>query len=381
VSVLAGVIAILLVVGHLWLSRQETGVDPGASAEWERLAEEYQRRFGEPLADLASLEAKREKFNQLSAAANASLEKQQQTENELDDARNEISTSLTRLSGEAVEQASWNHSIDSLSERRNEKKQEIQRLTQSLTALGVPTDQYQPEDPEHPWDAAQFSQLQQELQTIDEQIEADQEELDNLKRRVTYASSIENATGWEELLDGLRTRREEVAEDYRLLTAEIIGKILVYRVVDEQRNQENDRIRQGLDSSSIAKALEHFSGRYRNLHLTEDLELEVEDASGNQFRVSMLSTGAREQVFLSLRIGFASRALGERTGFLLLDDAFQHSDWPRREGLVQQCLSLVEQGWQVFYFAMDDHLRDLFQKAGESLGDQFQMRELARRDA
>ena len=194
------------------------------------------------------------------------------------------------------------------------------------------------------------------------------------------ASDIDNAAGWEELLDGLRTRREKVAEDYRLLTAEIIGKILVHKVVAEQRNQENDRIRQGLESSSIAEALKHFSGRYRNFHLTEEEELEVEDASGNQFPVSMLSTGTQEQVFLSLRIGFASRALGKRTGFLLLDDAFQHSDWERREGLIQQCLSLVKQGWQVFYFTMDDHLRDLFQKAGESLGDQFQMRELARRD-
>ena len=196
-----------------------------------------------------------------------------------------------------------------------------------------------------------------------------------------FASDIDNAAGWEELLNGLRTRREEVVKKSRLLTAEIIGKILVYRVVDEQRDQENDHIRQGLESSSIAKALEHFSGRYRNFHLTEQEQLEVEDASGKQFPVSMLSTGAREQVFLSLRIGFASRALGERTGFLLLDDAFQHSDWKRRAGLVQQCLALVKQGWQVFYFAMDDHLRDLFQQAGESLGDQFQTRELVRRDA
>jgi len=374
VSVLTGVIAILLVVGHLWLSRQETGVDPGASAEWERLAEEYQRRFDEPLADLASLEAKREKFNQLSATAKVSLDRQQQTENELEDERNEISTSLTRLSGEEVDAANWDSSLDSLNAQRNEKNREIDKLTQSLRALGVATDQYLQEDPEHAWDAAQFSQRQQELQNIKNQIEADQKELADLKQRVTHASNIDNAAGWEELLDGLRTRREEVAENFRLLTAEIIGKILVYKVVTEQRDQENDHIREGLQSTSIAEALEHFSGRYRHFHLTEDEQLEVEDSSGNQFPVSMLSTGAREQVFLSLQIGFATRALGERTGFLLLDDAFQHSDWQRREGLVQQCLTLVEQGWQVFYFAMDDHLRDLFHAKGKHLGDRFKVK-------
>ena len=379
-SVLTGVIAILLVAGHLWVSRQEAATEPGNSAELERLAVEYQRRFDEPLADLASLKAKREKFTQLSATARASIEKQQQTEAELGDARNEISLSLTRLSGQEVEQASWDSSIESLNEDRHEKKQEIQRLTQSLTALGVPTDQYLPEDPGEDYEAAEFEHLQQKLAAIQDEISTNEDQLENLRQRVMIASDIDNAAGWEELLDGLRTRREKVAEDYRLLTAEIIGKILVHKVVAEQRNQENDRIRQGLESSSIAEALKHFSGRYRNFHLTEEEELEVEDASGNQFPVSMLSTGTQEQVFLSLRIGFASRALGKRTGFLLLDDAFQHSDWERREGLIQQCLSLIEQGWQVFYFAMDDHVRDLFQEAGESLGDQFKMRELARRD-
>ena len=285
------------------------------------------------------------------------------------------------MTGQEVEPTNWDSSLDVLTAQRNEKNREIDQLTQSLTALGIATDEHQPEDPEHPWDATQFNQLEQQLEEIEEDIEANQEELEELEKRIRYASENENALGWEQLLDGLRAKRDEVAEEYRQLTADIIGKILVHNVVAEQRNQENDRIRLGLESSTIANALQQFSGRYHNLHLTEEEELEVEDASGNQFPVSMLSTGAREQVFLSLRIGFASRALGERTGFLLLDDAFQHSDWQRRESLVQQCLSLVKQGWQIFYFAMDDHLRDLFQQAGESLGDQFQMRKLDRREA
>ena len=381
VSVLTGVVAILLVAGHLWLSRQEVSVDPGANAEWERLAKEYERRFAKPLADLASLEAHREKLSQLSTAARISLEQQQEAEKKIQLTSNEISTALARLTGQEVEPTNWDSSLDVLTAQRNEKNREIDQLTQSLTALGIATDEHQPEDPEHPWDATQFNQLEQQLEEIEEDIEANQEELDELEKRIRYASENENALGWEQLLDGLRAKRDEVAEEYRQLTADIIGKILVHNVVAEQRNQENDRIRLGLESSTIANALQQFSGRYHNLHLTEEEELEVEDASGNQFPVSMLSTGAREQVFLSLRIGFASRALGERTGFLLLDDAFQHSDWQRREGLVQQCLSLVKQGWQIFYFAMDDHLRDLFQQAGESLGDQFQMRKLDRREA
>ncbi|MEO1997969.1 MAG: hypothetical protein ABGZ17_22140, partial [Planctomycetaceae bacterium] len=49
----------------------------------------------------------------------------------------------------------------------------------------------------------------------------------------------------------------------------------------------------------------------------------------------------------------------------------QHSDWTKRERLVGQCLALVECGWQIFYFAMDDHVRELFSNAGQGIGQRF----------
>mgnify|MGYP001965740947 FL=1 len=92
----------------------------------------------------------------------------------------------------------------------------------------------------------------------------------------------------------------------------------------------------------------------------------------DEFPLGMLSTGAREQVMNALRLTFASKALGEESAFLLLDDAFQHSDWKRREDMVAYALGLVDRGWQIFYFTMDDHLRDEFQKQAEnSLGEDY----------
>ena len=52
---------------------------------------------------------------------------------------------------------------------------------------------------------------------------------------------------------------------------------------------------------------------------------------------------------------------------MILDDAFQHSDTQRREKLVEQALALVQAGWQLFYFTMDDHIRKLFRDAGKRL--------------
>ena len=39
--------------------------------------------------------------------------------------------------------------------------------------------------------------------------------------------------------------------------------------------------------------------------------------------------------------------------------------------LVQQAVGLVEAGWQVLYFTMDDHIRDLFNTVGDRLGKRY----------
>ncbi len=86
-----------------------------------------------------------------------------------------------------------------------------------------------------------------------------------------------------------------------------------------------------------------------------------------------LSTGAREQVLMALRVGMATRISGADSLFLLLDDAFQYSDWTRRQNLVEQSVTLVEDGWQVIYLTMDDDIRDRFLEAGETMSENFTM--------
>jgi uncharacterized protein YhaN len=94
--------------------------------------------------------------------------------------------------------------------------------------------------------------------------------------------------------------------------------------------------------------------------------LSVIDDFGN-FPISDLSTGALEQVLLALRLGFGAQILGQDRLFLLLDDAFQHADWQRRVWLMDQLVTLAQDGWQIIYFTMDDHIRQLFYTAGKRL--------------
>ena len=97
----------------------------------------------------------------------------------------------------------------------------------------------------------------------------------------------------------------------------------------------------------------------------EDEYLKVSDDI-QDFYLKDLSTGVQEQIMLALRIGFSSQLLKKESMFLILDDAFQHSDWPKREILINKLADVAKNGWQIIYFTMDDHIKDCFDKIGSS---------------
>ena len=191
--------------------------------------------------------------------------------------------------------------------------------------------------------------------------------LHDLKLEVVIETTQEDV-GWERLIAALRKKYERAVQEYQIITAKILAGHLVTGVIGEFRQDEDRSIVEGLNSEEVTKPLHLLTGRYREIRLSPEKDLVLVSDDDDLNPLSELSTGVREQIFLALRMGFASRAMGGETGFLILDDAFQHSDWSRREKLVSQILSLVQSGWQVFYFTMDDHIRGLFQKIGSEMG-------------
>ena len=112
----------------------------------------------------------------------------------------------------------------------------------------------------------------------------------------------------------------------------------------------------------ILKPLTEITDNYRNLSLDGEKLIISDDY--RDFCFKDLSTGIKEQIMLALRIGFSSRILKQDTMFLILDDAFQHSDWERRKILVKKLAGIAKTGWQVIYLSMDDHIRQLFEREG-----------------
>jgi uncharacterized protein YhaN len=251
----------------------------------------------------------------------------------------------------------------------------MQRLRLELQGLNVAPAEYLEQEPAAPYDPRREADLEKRLGQVEEELQSEIRALDSLKQRICQETGEEFSIAWEDLIGALQRERETLAEEYRQLTAAILGQIHLNHVIGELREAEDAKIRERLASESVLAPLYQVTQRYTGLELRDD-HLMISDEY-DTFPLGEISTGALEQVLLALRVGFASLLMEERRAFLILDDAFQHADWERREFLLEQVIELARAGWQILYFSMDDHLRDLLTERGQAVfGEGFRRFEL-----
>jgi uncharacterized protein YhaN len=344
-------------------------------AELEKLKSEYRSRFGSDLTDRATFQAKLDELNKNEILATPLRKEVDKLAGETRTLVSRIAATLETWVGVEVAEKEWRDTIQTIKGKIGELEDEIESIGSQLASVGVPDDEYLDEDPGVEWVSGKHEASEEQLRRVDQALREEEDGLEKLKARVSQETGSESSD-WEELITSLRNKREVAAQEYRQLAAEILAKIQVNKVIQEFRQEEDIRIADGLNRKELSETLYALTGHYTSIRLEEHRGLVLVTDEDEDFPLSSVSTGAREQTFLALRMGFASIAMQGETAFIVLDDAFQHSDWKRRESLVTQTLRLVQTGWQVFYFTMDDHIRDLFMGVREKIGDGFRFYEL-----
>jgi len=156
-------------------------------------------------------------------------------------------------------------------------------------------------------------------------------------------------------LSMVQRRLEEGISQWKVVSA--ITSLLksVYKKYEKERQPE-----------VLARATEYLSrmteGRYSRIWtpLAEDV-LRIDDADGNPLPVELLSRGAREQVFLSLRLALIDsfNQRGIRMP-IILDDVFVNFDRQRTLAAARVISDFSQAGNQVLMFTCHDHLVDMF---------------------
>lgn len=342
--------------------------------EVENIRKEFKDKFGRELSGLPVmlelLQNLEEDYN------HARLLKKQLAEelNFLKAAERRLDEQITVLAGEKKDAKTWEEVLRLLDNHGQKLEAQIHEKDKLLARLAVDESDYRTERPLVEYSKQRFDALEDKRRKLQAELDAETRRLESLKQRICDLIREDIVTPWEGLIEKLRHKRVEIAEEYKQKTAEIIGKMAVRDVINDLRKTEDSKILAGLKSPEVETPLLHVTGRYQRLGLEGD-QLLVSDAF-NTFALSELSTGAQEQVLLALRIGFSTKLMNRDGLFLILDDAFQYSDWERRRRLVSQAAVLARHGWQIIYFTMDDNIRALFDEMGKQFGGDYQFFEL-----
>ena len=370
-------------LGLFYKSTKTNSRETVYSTEMKNLKEEYKKRFFEELTDYASLKTKlnvQTKEQTVYELEKKALEKRKGEQKNLHD---KIEKQLNKFSEKEVISNQWDSKIVQLETTLSKfqdsiesNEQEIQEKKIQMAKLDVFEENFLENPSDFPWNESEFEKLLESKMEKETLLNEEEQVLSNLRTKVCATLKTQEGN-WENLISRLREVFQEKEDSYINKTAEILGKIKVHSILKEFREKENERIEEGLQKKEIQDALSSLTGRYNQVRKENEEGLMVINSEDEEFSLSKLSTGAKDQVFLALRTGFARLSLQSQNAFLILDDAFQHSDWGRRKNLVSQIVKLAESGWQIFYFTMDNHLKILLQTEGEKLGSSFKLVELA----
>ena len=365
------------VIGFGFLYVRKLRVLSGRSLETqeiENLKKEFRSRFQR---DLTGILAISEILQNIEEDYNtARLLKKQLSEEyaNIKTGQRKLEEQIAFLANERKDPKTWDEVLRLLENRLQTLDEKIHEKDKQLDKLDVDHSDYQMERPDVEYSKQKLDALKERQRKLQAEIETETRKLESLKQRICDETRNDIATPWEMLINNLREKREHIAAAYKQKTAEIIGKKAVHEVIIELRKTEDEKIVAGLKSPAVQEPLHEVTGRYRRLDL--DGESLVVSDQFNQFHLSELSTGAQEQVLLALRIGFSTKLMNRDSLFLILDDAFQYSDWERRKLLTDKVAALAQSGWQIIYFTMDDNIRELFDEKGKMFGGEYKVVEL-----
>ncbi|MGQ9604109.1 MAG: hypothetical protein ACUVUU_07830 [bacterium] len=302
------------------------------------------------------------KYKELTQLKRDEVEKEgdiKETNEKLHRLRGEIDECFKKVGRPDVEESEWKQELTKIKRQNEELKRDLVQKQGELAGLGVQQAEYLDSDPGVVFSQQELEDIEKKLDENKEAIENEHKALDQLKGTLCGIAGVDMDITWPKLIDALYSKRDEKQKELAEVEANIIAGKVLNDTITELYREEDEKIEERINSQEIADFVFRLTNRYKRLSLDQS-QLVVSD-DFNDFHFKDLSTGAKEQIMLALRVGFVSKVLGHQNGFLILDDAFQHSDYERRPILVDSLFDLASHGWQIIYLTMDDHIRALFE--------------------
>jgi len=348
-------------------------------AELKKIESEFQSKFQEFPGSVTGIRSRLRTMEVHYKKAQFLKEQLDAERENLDEMKMKIDADLSGFDFQTNPVKSWEEKTAYLEGCLSDLRSRMDNIREQFHKLQIDQSDFITEAPAEKYSRQKEDMLIGDINVIREKMETEENNLRSLKDQIIAWTGDPSDVSFEVLMDHLNRIRLETEKEYQQITASILGKKAVYEIIQNIRKDEDRKINEALQSEDVSAPLRLMTGRYHSLSVEDDKIIVHHENRIDDFLLSDLSTGAREQVLLALRIGLASRA-ARREGaplFLILDDAFQYSDYVRRENLMKAIVRLAEAGWQIIYFTMDDHIKKLFDRYGKPFAKEYVSVELA----
>jgi VIT1/CCC1 family predicted Fe2+/Mn2+ transporter len=340
---------------------RRVGNPESARAEIQEIRSAFQERFGTPLSTPADFALIKSRLDRELGKVQGMEEKHSAAHAALKSLHEQVRELLRAADRSGVPESQWGELSEELKTRTRQLRIDYNLARQRLGDLGIDELDYLEQAVETSYSRRREEEIVGELEQVEATIREQQDSSRELRERLIEHIGRETALSEsiEVLAEAIEEKKREYRRQMRERLAEMIAGHVLAEVLESFLELENQQLKSTLNDPRITDLIKRFTaGKYEAVSL-EDGGLFVENET-ESYALEEMSSGAREQVLLAVRMGLASVVCGRQNLFLILDDAFQYSDWQRREQLVLQAVQIVQSGWQVIYLTMDDDIRDRF---------------------
>ncbi len=202
------------------------------------IRKEFEVRFQTPLSGLSHLE---EMLRKQEADYNEARILARQIEEEkvgLMQAEIDIRNQFSALGIEAGKSSSWNSHIHAIEEKLRSLTKEILSKREALARLGVEPEEYLSTPQPIKYDPSRYKALLEKKTSIEKDVEKYKEKLDQLKQLICNQTGDDITLPWPQLIENLQRVWQEKLDVYRDFYAEILGKVVLMRVLRKYQKSE-----------------------------------------------------------------------------------------------------------------------------------------------
>ena len=200
-------------------------------------------------------------------------------------------------------------------------------------------------------------EINEKLTSFQEQLKEVERETNDILRldEPLYCRSCTDLEGNKKALESFELLNENNRNN-------VLAALQIFEEIEkEEKNKVSDLFGAGSKISTVFSQI--TGGRYAAVHFnTGSGKIQVETKNGNPLDADKLSSGAFDQLYLSIRLALGEKLLKGDKAFFIMDDPLIKADSKRLQTQLSLLKQISELGWQIIYFTAKDEVKNALQE-------------------